>query len=105
MIKIGTKLFTSPPGQSEKWTQGIAVIGETKLSWLVGSLGNPYKVNKKTMEEAIRDRAPRRWYTEAQMLDAQWIKKYRHQISGAVLSEKDICTLQQIVELLGMELK
>lgn len=107
MTKIGDKLWTHPYGRPECWVDApVEITGETKQSWLLGDPNfKRNKVNKKTMQESVPGFTPRQWYTLQDKIDVAFLHAHRHQISAAVLSEKNVQALKTIAGILGMELK
>jgi len=109
-LKIGDSLWTSPYGRPEKWEpKAIQITGETKFSWLVGEqLGSKdtrYKVNKKTLQEAIPNMLPRQWYTEQGKADLAFIRQHRHAIVSWVQVCDDVEKLRQIGNLVGYNIE
>lgn len=105
-IKVGDMLWTHPHGQPNKWLLGPETItGETPQSWLLGdSKYKRDKVNKKTLRESIQNYGYRQWYTEQEKFDLIFIRRHRHQISGAILLCNNVNQLRKIAEIIGMVL-
>jgi hypothetical protein len=105
MTKVGDILYTHPIGRPDRLGEDSGEItGETRLSWLVGEPQYARaKVNKVSLDEAIRDHLPRHWYTKEGLDRELFIKANRHLISRSVSYERDVDKLKKIAEILGME--
>lgn len=76
------------------------IVGETKLSWLVGNDGR-YKVNKKTLREAGRSGFHGyQWHTEDGKQDAIWRASHRLGIK-TMLDNATTEQLRKVASIIG----
>jgi hypothetical protein len=104
-IKIGDTLWGAEYGRPEQW-RSLPVIGETKMSWLLGHARlHPIKVNKKTMLETVPNYGSIKWFTEQGKVDEEFRRKHAHGIGRAVESLRDVTLLRQIAEMIGYKVE
>lgn len=93
-MKVGDELWYLRNAYTNAEWLSLAITGETKLSWLVGSGWNLQKVNKKTMLSKHRGGSATRWYTHNSMTDKIWIDANRRRITTLV----GICDNRALLE-------
>lgn len=107
MIAVGTTLYRHDSWAndvSRRWSP-VEVIGETKLSWLVGNPRYPTKVNKKTIMSARDFRGQNDVYCTVEERDSvNFCEKNKRQIASAVSVCNDPEKLRQIAAIVGKEL-
>lgn len=106
-IKVGDKLYYIDSHQAPHiatWRTDT-IIGETKVSWLLGPEWRATKVNKKSMVTATDYRGYRtRYYTKSAMEDKIFCSKHRRNLGSAVEACNSPDILRQIADLLGKKL-
>ncbi len=82
-----------------KHFEPIAIVGETKLSWVMDRYGA--KVNKKTLESATHF-ADRGYFTSSAMDADIWLHEHRHRIAREVGSA-GVEHLKEIARIIGYD--
>lgn len=81
----------------EKHFRPETIIGETKVSWLVGTAA--VRVNKKTLESALHY-ADRGYFTKSGMEADIWLNEHKHKIVRAV-GDAGLDHLKEIARIIG----
>ncbi len=109
MINIGDTIYgystdhnrTGSNGLPKYW-EAYEVVGETKVSWLVGHAWNPIKVDKKTLEQRGSQWPQRKFAANRECMEQQiWISDNRHKICNVLNHCTDYDKLKRIEAILN----
>lgn len=111
MINIGDTIYGYHSNNNRgcynglpRYWEAYEVVGETKVSWLVGHVRNPIKVDKKTMKERKQDFTPIAFVESREQMERQvWITDNRYKISRMIESCTDYDKLKRIESILKEE--
>jgi hypothetical protein len=108
-IKIGDTIYGYHVNNNRRGTNGLPaywedyeVVGETKVSWLVGYKNNPIKVDKKTLTERNMNFTPIVFVANREEMEkANYVDCQRYKIAEKVRCCTDYDTLKKIEEILN----
>lgn len=105
--KVGDELYFIDGHQAAhiaKWRTDV-IVGETKVSWLLGPDWRVTKVNKKSMITASDYRGYRtRYYTKTDMENKIFCSKHRRGLATAIETCDSPDLLRQVADLFGKKL-
>lgn len=106
-IKVGDTLYLlhrDRRPREPKWTLHT-IIGETKLSWLIGEGWAQEKINKKTMRTKMNWQGENVLYrTSQECTDYDFCEAWRKPLMVAIEQCREPERLKKIAEILGVEI-